>query len=40
MWNKLDAVVDGGTIEGDCRLGSTVVDLSTEGEYRIIRPGW
>eukprot|EP00055_Hartaetosiga_balthica_P001950 m.2400 g.2400 ORF g.2400 m.2400 type:complete len:224 (-) comp1777_c0_seq1:208-879(-) len=37
----LDKVYDAGTIHssGKCRLGSTVVDLSIEGKYKIIRDG-
>ncbi|XP_059195706.1 yrdC domain-containing protein, mitochondrial isoform X2 [Centropristis striata] len=40
LWPKLSVVVDGGPIRDDSRLGSTVVDLSVLGKYRIIRPGW
>uniref|UniRef100_H3CIE2 Uncharacterized protein n=1 Tax=Tetraodon nigroviridis TaxID=99883 RepID=H3CIE2_TETNG len=39
LWPKLSVVVDGGPIRGQSRLGSTVVDLSTPGKYRIIRNG-
>ncbi|KAM7383161.1 hypothetical protein PAMP_002839 [Pampus punctatissimus] len=39
LWPKLAVVVDGGPIEDQSRLGSTVVDLSVLGKYRIIRPG-
>ncbi|XP_026227039.1 yrdC domain-containing protein, mitochondrial [Anabas testudineus] len=39
LWPKLAVVVDGGPIGGQSRLGSTVVDLSVLGKYRIIRPG-
>ncbi|XP_029102186.1 threonylcarbamoyl-AMP synthase isoform X3 [Scleropages formosus] len=42
LWPRLGLVVDGGQI-GDrspqSRLGSTVIDLSVPGKYRIIRPG-
>ncbi|KAG7469095.1 hypothetical protein MATL_G00125220 [Megalops atlanticus] len=42
LWPKLAVVVDGGPI-GDqtpeCRLGSTVIDLSVSGRYQVIRPG-
>ncbi|KAJ8405096.1 hypothetical protein AAFF_G00330170 [Aldrovandia affinis] len=42
LWPRLAVVVDGGPI-GDqsleCRLGSTVIDLSVSGRYRVIRPG-
>jgi len=39
--NKLAAVFDGGRLGNtqESRLGSTVVDLSNPGTYRIIRPG-
>ncbi|XP_068507924.1 threonylcarbamoyl-AMP synthase isoform X1 [Syngnathus scovelli] len=40
LWPKLAVVVDGGPIGDQSRLGSTVVDLSAHGRYRIIRPGW
>ncbi|KAG7336140.1 hypothetical protein KOW79_000833 [Hemibagrus wyckioides] len=39
LWPKLAIVVDGGPIADQSRLGSTVVDLSVPGRYRIIRPG-
>uniref|UniRef100_A0A3B3ZK39 Threonylcarbamoyl-AMP synthase n=1 Tax=Periophthalmus magnuspinnatus TaxID=409849 RepID=A0A3B3ZK39_9GOBI len=39
LWPKLAVVVDGGPIGDESRLGSTVVDLSVLGKYRIIRPG-
>ncbi|KAM9310404.1 threonylcarbamoyl-AMP synthase [Pholidichthys leucotaenia] len=39
LWSKLAVVVDGGPIGDQSRLGSTVVDLSVLGKYRIIRPG-
>lgn len=39
LWPKLAVVVDGGPITDQSRLGSTVVDLSVLGKYRIIRPG-
>ncbi|XP_059546111.1 threonylcarbamoyl-AMP synthase [Myotis daubentonii] len=43
LWPQLSLVIDGGPI-GDgkspkCRLGSTVVDLSVPGKFRIIRAG-
>ncbi|KAG5858035.1 hypothetical protein ANANG_G00025830 [Anguilla anguilla] len=42
LWPRLAVVVDGGPI-GDqtpeCRLGSTVIDLSAAGRYRVVRPG-
>ncbi|KAJ8290196.1 hypothetical protein GJAV_G00009820 [Gymnothorax javanicus] len=42
LWPKLAVVVDGGPI-GDqtpeCRLGSTVIDLSCSGQYKVVRPG-
>lgn len=39
LWPKLSVVVDGGPIGDQSRLGSTVVDLSALGKYRIIRAG-
>ncbi|XP_034731113.1 yrdC domain-containing protein, mitochondrial [Etheostoma cragini] len=39
LWPKLALVVDGGPVGDNSRLGSTVVDLSVLGKYRIIRPG-
>ncbi|XP_069080083.1 threonylcarbamoyl-AMP synthase isoform X2 [Pleurodeles waltl] len=43
LWPQLSLVVDGGPIGNimtpECRLGSTVVDLSVSGKYTIIRPG-
>lgn len=39
LWSKLAIVVDGGPIGDQSRLGSTVVDLSVQDKYRIIRPG-
>ncbi|XP_019720886.1 threonylcarbamoyl-AMP synthase isoform X2 [Hippocampus comes] len=39
LWPELAVVVDGGPIGDRSRLGSTVVDLSAPGRYRIIRAG-
>lgn len=41
LWPRLDLVVNGGILSdsNESRLGSTVVDLSIPGTYRIIRPG-
>ncbi|XP_019403457.1 PREDICTED: yrdC domain-containing protein, mitochondrial, partial [Crocodylus porosus] len=43
LWPQLSLVIDGGplgdTQSPECRLGSTVVDLSVSGKYTIIRPG-
>ncbi|XP_078537353.1 threonylcarbamoyl-AMP synthase [Lissotriton helveticus] len=43
LWPQLSLVVDGGPVGNimspECRLGSTVVDLSVSGKYTIIRPG-
>jgi len=41
LWPQLRLVVDGGRLSDsqESRLGSTVVDLSVVGHYRIIRPG-
>lgn len=41
LWPQLDLLVDGGVLSDTdkARLGSTVVDLSQQGCYRIIREG-
>ncbi|NXC22483.1 YRDC protein, partial [Corythaeola cristata] len=43
LWPQLSLIIDGGPIGGvqspECRLGSTVVDLSVSGKFTIIRPG-
>uniref|UniRef100_A0A1B6DUS7 Threonylcarbamoyl-AMP synthase n=1 Tax=Clastoptera arizonana TaxID=38151 RepID=A0A1B6DUS7_9HEMI len=39
LWPFLDVVFDGGLIGYGTRDGSTIVDLSAKGEYKIIRPG-
>jgi len=40
LWPKLSAVFDGGAInDGICRGGSTIVDLTRQGSYSIIRDG-
>ncbi|XP_015739087.1 yrdC domain-containing protein, mitochondrial [Coturnix japonica] len=43
LWPQLSLVIDGGPIgdvqSPECRLGSTVVDLSVSGKFTIIRPG-
>ncbi|NXY88188.1 YRDC protein, partial [Alcedo cyanopectus] len=43
LWPQLSLVIDGGPIgdvqSPECRLGSTVVDLSVPGKFTIIRPG-
>lgn len=38
LWDKLTCVVDDGCLSSN-RSGSTVVDLSEVGFYKIIRPG-
>lgn len=38
LWSKLSAIFDGGII-GDCKKGSTIVDLTVSGKYKIIREG-
>ncbi|KAH0631048.1 hypothetical protein JD844_005129 [Phrynosoma platyrhinos] len=44
LWPHLALVVDGGPVgdihSPECRLGSTVIDLSVPGRFRVIRPGW
>ncbi|KAJ8289253.1 hypothetical protein COCON_G00019120 [Conger conger] len=42
LWPSLAVVVDGGPIgdqSPECRLGSTVIDLSACGRFRVVRPG-
>lgn len=43
LWPELSLVIDGGPIGNgqspECRLGSTVIDLSVPGKFDIIRPG-
>ena len=43
LWPKLDMVVDGGRIVEDegssSRSGSTVVDLATQGAFKVVRTG-
>ncbi|XP_066573844.1 threonylcarbamoyl-AMP synthase [Amia ocellicauda] len=43
LWPSLGLVVDGGPVgevmSPECRLGSTVIDLSSPGRYGVIRPG-
>ena len=41
LWDELACVLDAGTITGTAqqRKGSTVVDLSVAGHFRIIREG-
>ncbi|XP_060113517.1 threonylcarbamoyl-AMP synthase [Heteronotia binoei] len=43
LWPHLALVVDGGPVgdlqRPECRLGSTVVDISVPGKFRVIRPG-
>ncbi|XP_017683749.1 PREDICTED: LOW QUALITY PROTEIN: yrdC domain-containing protein, mitochondrial [Lepidothrix coronata] len=43
LWPQLSLIIDGGPIgdiwSSECRLGSTVVDLSVSGKFSIIRPG-
>lgn len=41
LWPKLDAIFDGGTIGSsvESRQGSTIVDLTINNHYRILRTG-
>ncbi|XP_077193377.1 threonylcarbamoyl-AMP synthase [Paroedura picta] len=43
LWPHLALVVDGGPVgdpkKAECRLGSTVVDISVPGKFKVIRPG-
>lgn len=46
LWPQVDLVVDAGplcqlgTPQEEQRKGSTVLDLSVEGYFKILRPGW
>lgn len=41
LWCKLDVIFDGGVLgqSEQCRLGSTVINLSVPGQFSIIREG-
>ena len=39
LWPQCEAVFDGGTIRGAGRHGSTIIDLSEAGFFRILRRG-
>lgn len=40
LWPLVGAVFDGGNIEGsNSRAGSTIIDLSSKGTYKIVREG-
>lgn len=39
LWPKISVVFDGGRITSTMRTGSTVVDLSNKGKFKIVRPG-
>lgn len=41
LWSRVDAIFDGGTLGhiDPHRLGSTIVDLSCQGQYKIVRKG-
>lgn len=39
IWSKLALIVDGGSIPGNNRAGSTVVDVSVAQGYKIVRAG-
>ena len=41
LWSDLEVVYDGGKLgtNEEQRLGSTVVNLSDPGRFKIIRPG-
>lgn len=44
LWPHLSLVIDGGPTgdihRPESRLGSTVIDLSVPGKFKIIRGGW
>jgi len=42
LWNELDMIVDGGSLgeeDENARAGSTVIDLTLPGSYKIVREG-
>lgn len=39
LWSQCVAVFDGGTIDAGGRAGSTIIDLSEAGYFRILRRG-
>lgn len=39
LWDKVSAVLDGGSLGSGDREGSTIVDLSTSGCFHFVRPG-
>ena len=39
LWPQCEAVFDAGTIRGAGRQGSTIIDLSEPGSFRILRRG-
>ncbi|XP_008473202.1 yrdC domain-containing protein, mitochondrial [Diaphorina citri] len=39
LWSQLSVVIDGGIISNPERFGSTIVDLSEENVYSIVRKG-
>lgn len=39
LWPACAAVVDGGTIRSNGRTGSTIVDLTVPGAFRVVREG-
>lgn len=39
LWDKVSAVLDGGSLGSGDRGGSTIVDLSTSGCFRFVRSG-
>ena len=39
LWPQCTAVFDGGTIRGTGRHGSTIIDLSEPGCFRLVRRG-
>lgn len=41
LWEKLEKVFDGGSLGNSeqCRKGSTIMDLSVSGRYKVVRKG-
>lgn len=39
IWNEIDLIVDSGEIKQTSRTGSTIVDLTSENDFKIVREG-
>jgi tRNA A37 threonylcarbamoyladenosine synthetase subunit TsaC/SUA5/YrdC len=42
LWDDIDMIIDGGPIleNNGSRLGSTIIDLSVPGQFKLLRAGW